>query len=163
MRESAEYFMAGFFGINWFSNPQIKLELIIEQTGFNNSLVAGDSCNNSNVAAGNPGTVAQYQWYSTYLQNATDQFKPLVHGYNWTVNDTFAAQGLCPYETVGLGYSQFCSLFNYEEWQGYEYALDLQFAGNAMFQCPVGRAVGVGYVQELVAVCDCSPDEANSN
>ena len=40
-------------------------------------------------------------------------------------------QSLCAYETVGLGYSNFCDLFTEEEWKGFEYFLDLQFQGES--------------------------------
>lgn len=78
----------------------------------------------------------------------------MVKGFDWTINDTYAAQTMCPYETVrrawfgvsgpaslmkckvAYGYSRFCDLFNYDEWVGFEYAIDLSFAGNNMFQSP---------------------------
>lgn len=37
---------------------------------------------------------------------------------------------------VAYGYSRWCDLFTYEEWEGFEYAIDLAFAGNNMFQNP---------------------------
>lgn len=58
---------------------------------------------------------------------------------------------MCAYETVALGYSAFCGLFTYEEWENFEYSIDLSFAGNNAFQSPTGRAVGIGYVQEILA------------
>lgn len=59
-------------------------------------------------------------------------------------------------------------MFTYEEWVGFEYSLDLYFAGSSSFQVhgpppllhstptnisksPTGRAVGLGYVQETIA------------
>jgi hypothetical protein len=52
---------------------------------------------------------------------------------------------------VAYGYSAFCNLFTYSEWEGFEYAQDLYFAGSSSFQSPTARAVGIGYVQETVA------------
>ena len=60
-------------------------------------------------------------------------------------------QTLCPYETVAFGYSAICDLFTYQEWEGFEYSIDLSFAGNNYFQSPTGKAVGIGYVQEFLA------------
>lgn len=78
----------------------------------------------------------------------------MVKGFDWNINDTYAAQTMCPYETVrwscymlteeamlinckiAYGYSRWCDLFTYEEWVGFEYAIDLSFAGNNMFQNP---------------------------
>lgn len=149
MTQSAEYFLAGFFGLQWTKNA--SLELIIEQNTFNNSLAGYYQCPNSNTGVSAGGTNASAQWASVYLANATARIAPLIQGYNWTVTDSYNAQSLCAYETVALGYSAFCGLFTYEEWQGYEYSVDIAFAGNNAFQSPTGRAVGIGWVQELLA------------
>jgi hypothetical protein len=149
MTQSAEYFLAGFFGLQWTKNA--SLELIIEQNAFNNSLAGYFQCPNSNTGVSAVGTNAMTQWASIYLANATARIAPQISGYNWTVTDSYNAQSLCAYETVALGYSAFCSLFTYEEWQGYEYSVDISFAGNNAFQSPTGRAVGIGWVEELLA------------
>lgn len=46
MLESAEYFLAGFFGLGWTQNA--TLELVIESAGFNNTLAGYKACNHSN-------------------------------------------------------------------------------------------------------------------
>ncbi|KAI9839060.1 MAG: hypothetical protein M1837_002278 [Sclerophora amabilis] len=148
MRESAENFMAGFFGLDWTNNA--TLELITERRGFNNSLAGYDNCDNSNTDVSGGGSVASKAWREVYLGTATSRFQRLVSGYDWTLEDTYAAQTLCPFETVAFGYSVFCDLFTLEEWQGFEYATDLQFNGNNAFQSPTGRAVGIAYVQEVL-------------
>lgn len=71
--------------------------------------------------------------------------------FNWTIQDTYAAQTMCPYETVAYGFSRFCDLFTYDEWVGFGYSTDLAFAGDSGFQSATGRAVGIGYQQEIVA------------
>ncbi|KAL1297293.1 hypothetical protein AAFC00_004848 [Neodothiora populina] len=151
MTESAEYFLAGFFGLQWQHNA--TLELIIENTTgvWNNTLAGYYNCNNSNTYRNSAGTNATNEWASIYLANATARLRELAPGFNWTVTDTYNAQSLCAYETVALGYSAFCGLFTYDEWQGYEYSIDISFSGNNAFQSPTGRAVGIGYVQELLA------------
>ncbi|PMD40070.1 phosphoglycerate mutase-like protein [Hyaloscypha variabilis F] len=149
MLKSAEYFMAGFFGLEWTNNATI--EVIIEENGFNNSLAGYDNCKNSNNFRNAGGTTASNEWVAIYLQNATTRFQSMIHGINWTIADTYAAQTMCPCETVAYGYSAFCNLFTYTEWEGFEYSLDLYFAGSSAFQSPTGRAVGIGYVQETLA------------
>lgn len=150
MLKSAEYFMAGFFGLEWTNNATI--EVIIESAGFNNSLAGYNNCVNSNNYRSQGGINATLAWVDTYLQNATARFQAMISPeFNWTVGDTYAAQNMCPYETVAYGYSAFCNLFTYSEWEGFEYSLDLMFAGGSSFQSPTGRAVGIGYVQEIVA------------
>ena len=152
MVESAENFLAGFFGQRW--NQNATLETIIESgTGvFNNSLAGYDNCPNSNRKDLNYGREASEQWQEVYLQDAVKRLQSMsLPSYAWTISKAFAAQSMCPYETVALGYSSFCSLFTREEWDGFEYAIDLKFSGSTMFPSPTGRAVGIGWVQELLA------------
>ncbi|KAL9057901.1 MAG: hypothetical protein Q9162_002028 [Coniocarpon cinnabarinum] len=149
MLQSAEYFLAGFFGLQWPNNA--TLEVIIESDGYNNSLAGYDNCPGSNLPPSEGGTNATTQWASIYLADATQRINSQVQGLNFTVSDVYNMQSLCAYETVALGYSAFCDLFTYEEWQGYEYSVDINFAGNNAFQSPTGRAVGIGWAQELLA------------
>ncbi|KAF2153909.1 phosphoglycerate mutase-like protein [Myriangium duriaei CBS 260.36] len=152
MTQSAEYFLAGFFGLTWTKNATLVLGIELDAGGlWNNSLAGYDNCNNSNTAVSSQGSTATTQWENIYLANATQRLHALAPGFNWTVTDSYNAQSLCAYETVAFGYSQFCSLFTYEEWEGYEYSVDINFAGNDAFQSPTGRAVGIGYVQEVLA------------
>ncbi|KAL9587999.1 MAG: hypothetical protein Q9203_003182 [Teloschistes exilis] len=149
MLKSAEYFMAGFFGLEWTNNA--TLELIIEQQNFNNSLAGYFQCNNSNAPVNAGGNNASTVWENIYLQNATKRLQALSPNFKLNVSDVYNMQTLCPYETVAFGYSAFCDLFTYEEWQDFEYSVDLSFAGNNYFQSPTGRAVGIGYVEEILA------------
>lgn len=121
----------------------------LQHTNF--KIVAGyKNCNNTRQSTG--GTNASAEWCKIYLADATARLNDLSPvDFTWTVEDAHNAQSLCAYETVALGYSAFCSLFTYEEWEGYEYSVDLTFAGNNAFQSPTGRAVGIGYVQEILA------------
>lgn len=149
MLKSAEYFMAGFFGLEWTNNA--TLELIIEQQNFNNSLAGYFQCNNSNAPVNAGGNNASTVWENIYLQNATKRLQALSPNFKLNVSDVYNMQTLCPYETVAFGYSAFCDLFTYEEWEDFEYSIDLSFAGNNYFQSPTGRAVGIGYVEEILA------------
>jgi len=94
--------MAGFFGLEWTNNATI--EVIIEGQGYNNSLAGYDNCKNSNNFRNLGGTNATNQWVSIYLKDATDRLKSMIEGFEWTVEDTYAAQTLCPYETVSANY-----------------------------------------------------------
>lgn len=98
MLKSAEYFLAGFFGLEWTQNA--TLEVIVESLGFNNSLASFYSCNNSLAGVSAGGSNASALWIGTYLQKATHRLQSMVSGLNWTLTDTYAAQTLCAYETV---------------------------------------------------------------
>jgi hypothetical protein len=140
--------MSGFFGLEWTNNATI--EVIIEEQGFNNSLAGYKNCKNANSYVNMGGINATKEWVAVYLKDATTRFQSMID-LDWTIEDTYAAQTMCPYETVAYGYSAFCNLFTYDEWVGFEYSNDLYFAGSNGFQSPTGRAVGIGYVQETLA------------
>ncbi len=93
--------MAGFFGLEWTNNATI--EVIIEQPDFNNSLSGYDNCKNAGTR-NSGGTDAVHEWVQIYLQNATERFQSMIHGIDWTVTDTYAAQTMCPYETVNYSF-----------------------------------------------------------
>lgn len=165
MLKSAENWLAGFVGLDWPTNPLVKLEPIIELPNFNNSLAGYYQCNNSNAAVSAGGNNASLIWENIYLANATRRLNSMSTGFNWTIAQVYAAQALCPYETVAFGYSAWCELFTFQEWEGFEYANDIQFAGGLMFQSPTGRAIGIGYVQEVLAVrlqIACMKSSANN-
>jgi hypothetical protein len=133
MLKSAENWMAGFFGLEWANNATI--EVIIEAPGFNNSLAGSLNCPNVNKADYVTPVAA---WYEKYLKDATDRFNNVTEGFTWTAADVWAAQNMCPYETVAYGFSRFCDLFTYEEWEHFGYSIDLGFSSGAGFQSPIG-------------------------
>jgi Histidine phosphatase superfamily (branch 2) len=100
LEQSAEYFLAGFFGLEWPNNATI--EVIIEEQGYNNSLAGYDNCKNANGYKNMGGKNASDEWAAVYLKNATNRLQSMVEGLEWTVEDTFAAQTMCPYETVSF-------------------------------------------------------------
>ena len=87
MLKSAEYFMAGFFGLEWTNNA--TLELIIEQPGFNNSLAGYFQCNNSNLPVNQGGTNATTAWNNVYLQNATQRLQALSPNFRLNISDVY--------------------------------------------------------------------------
>ena len=88
MLKSAEYFMAGFFGLEWTNNA--TLEVIIEGYGIDNNSLAGyDNCNNSNLPVSTGGANASAIWENIYLQNATQRLKLLSGNFNWTIADSY--------------------------------------------------------------------------
>ena len=149
--QASEYFLAGFFGLDWTQNA--TLEVNIEELGFNTSLSSFLVCNNSrdlnSVNSGGPNASAH--WNGIYLADATKRFQGMISGYNWTLRDTVAAQTLCPYDTYAYGYSPWCSVFTYKEWEGFEYSIDLGYAGSFGFQSPTARAIGISWQQEIIA------------
>jgi hypothetical protein len=151
MLQSAENFLNGFFGPAWTNNA--TLEVIIESEGFNNSLAGNKMCDHAANGNGATGDGAMDAWMAIYLANATERFRAQISGClraAWTVEDTYNAQTICSYETVALGYSPFCTLFTWDEWEGFGYMTDLKLYGSYGLGSPVGRSIGLGYVEELI-------------
>jgi hypothetical protein len=150
MYHSAINFALGFFG--YPLEGKYQQSVTIEAPGFNNTLAPYLTCPNSNIPSkAGRGVVYQRAWAEQYLQPALERFAPLIPGYNLTIMDVYVFQQMCAYETVAIGSSKFCELFTVEEWEGFDYALDLGFWYNDAFGSPVAKSLGVGYIQELVA------------
>ncbi|EGU73618.1 hypothetical protein FOXB_15872, partial [Fusarium oxysporum f. sp. conglutinans Fo5176] len=133
MLKSAENWVAGFFGLEWTNNATI--EVIIEAAGFNNSLAGDLNCPNTAKADYKSPVEA---WVEIYLQDATSRFNNMTDGFKWTLADVYAAQKMCPLETVAYGFSRFCDLFTYKEWQSFSYSIDLSFSSGAAFHSATG-------------------------
>ncbi|TRM63976.1 histidine phosphatase superfamily [Schizophyllum amplum] len=158
MLASAMNFAIGFFG--WPTDGQYQQSITIEADGFNNTLAPYKTCPNAgDRSKSDRGTVYVEEWAAIYLKDAQARLSAQLHGYDLTIEDTYVLQQMCAYETVALGYSKFCELFTEEEWEGFDYALDLSFWYNSAFGSPVARVQGLGYVQELVARLTHTPIE----
>ncbi|KAG1784075.1 histidine phosphatase superfamily [Suillus placidus] len=151
MLDSALNFAAGFFDLRTYETDYHQ-EIIIEANNFNNTLAPYYVCPNSNTAdVGNFGSTQASKWADIYLKDARMRLQPMIQGFNLTISRLVDMQELCAYETVALGYSKFCDLFTEEEWEGYEYYVDLNFWYSNGPGNPTAAALGLGYVQELVS------------
>lgn len=150
MLQSAMNFAFGFFGHP--IEKQYQQLIMLHNPGVNNTLVPNMNCPNAHIV----GRARRGQWYikkwtEIYLKDALDRFRGLTSGMDWTIEDVYAMQFLCPYETVALGYSKFCEIFTQEEWEGFDYSLDLGYWYSNAFGSPTSFALGAGWVTELVA------------
>jgi len=150
MLASALNFAIGFFGYPF--KGQYQQSITIEAQGFNNTLAPYKICPNADdKSKAERGTGYVAKWASVYLKKAVARLQPQLTGYDLSIEDVYGFQQLCAYETVALGYSKFCELFTEEEWDGFDYSLDLLYWYNAGFGFALARSLGIGYVQELVA------------
>jgi hypothetical protein len=152
----------GFFGPSFTTTPNPTLAgatapfdvVIIPEGGTeNNTLASYDSCANDNIEPiVDMGDQDLEKYLTVYLKAATarmQQYSPA--GFTFTVNDTYAMQSICAYETGFLGNSDFCNLFTADEWAGFENTLDVEYYYDYSYGNPTGRAQGIGYLQELIA------------
>ncbi|EPQ60549.1 phosphoglycerate mutase-like protein [Gloeophyllum trabeum ATCC 11539] len=151
MVESALNFAAGFFGVQTYQTDYHQL-IIIEEDGYNNTLAPWNACPNNNAEnIGYYGDSLQEQWIEQYLTPTLKRVAPLIQGFNLTITDLYHMQQACAYETVALGFSDFCSVFTQEEWEGFNYANDLSFWYSTGPGNPTSAAIGLGWVGEMMA------------
>ncbi|KAL0951349.1 hypothetical protein HGRIS_008053 [Hohenbuehelia grisea] len=153
MLESALNFAAGFFGLD-YQKQYHQLITIEHGTGFNNTLNPQPNCPNGNNAIADYGKAQARKWADIYLQRTVKRMQKLIKGSSslkFEVDDMIAMQQLCAYETVALGYSEFCGLFTKKEWEGFAYFYDLDFWYRTGPGNPAASAQGIGYVEELVS------------
>ncbi|KAG1741993.1 phosphoglycerate mutase-like protein [Suillus lakei] len=86
-----------------------------------------------------------------------------LDGFKLDVEDVYAMQELCAFETVALGYSKFCELFTEKEWEGFDYSYDLNLWYGVAWGSPVARGEGIGYVQELISRLTQTPIETHNS
>lgn len=153
----------GFFGPSFqvvpdatLANATSAFDLVVITEGGteNNTLASYDSCTNE-YATDNVLYLGDYlleTYIPKYLAEATARLQEYVpSGFDWTVNDTYAMQSICAYETGYIGESNFCGLFTEDEWAGFELTLDTEYYYDYTWGNPTGRAQGIGYLQELLA------------
>ncbi|KIW02731.1 uncharacterized protein PV09_06165 [Verruconis gallopava] len=152
----------GFFGPSFQQTPNPSLAnatspydvVIIPEGGTeNNTLASYDSCiNENNSPILDMGDQDLLKYVALYLQDATKRVQAYApKGFTFTVNDTYAMQSICAYETAYIGDSDFCGLFTADEWAGFEQTLDMEYYYDYSYGNPTGRAQGIGYLQELLA------------
>ncbi|KAI0306751.1 phosphoglycerate mutase-like protein [Multifurca ochricompacta] len=162
MLASALNFAAGFWGIP-YENKYLQ-SITIEDRGVNNTLAPYMTCHNGgNRAKADRGTSFVKEWAAIYLKEVRDRLQQHIDGYTLTIEDVYTMQQMCAYETVAIGFSKFCGLFAEEEWEGFNYALDIYFWYNSAFGAPLARAQGIGYIQELVARLTHTPIESHNS
>ncbi|KAL7792575.1 phosphoglycerate mutase-like protein [Trichoderma ceciliae] len=151
MVKTAENFAAGFFGVPEYMD-QVNIEILVENSGVNNSGAPYEVCTNSNVASrGSIGTTVATDFAEDAFNSTTARLQSQIFGLNLTATDVLAMLQLCSYETHALGFSAFCNLFTEEDFINYEYYFDLMFYYNNGPGSPVAAAQGRGYLEEFVA------------
>ncbi|KIM58916.1 hypothetical protein SCLCIDRAFT_127317 [Scleroderma citrinum Foug A] len=163
MLASAQNFALGFFG--YPLDHQYEQVITIESKGFNNTLAPYRSClNNEDRSKAYRGLGPANEWATRYLENAVKRLQKHISGMTLTVDDLYAMQQTCAYETVGLGFSKFCELFTEKEWEGFDYAYAIfsLLPYGVSFGSPFSKGLGIGYVQELVSRLTKTPIETHN-
>ena len=148
MLDTARYWMLGFFG--WDASDKAHLAVLAENEKQNTTLASYYDCPNSDNTSYAFGNKMSREWEKVYLKDATARLQKDIQGVKLTPYLVYGMMQLCAYETVGMGYSNFCPLFTKQEWEHFEYDTDLQYQGQYGFMNPSGRAQGMGWATEFL-------------
>jgi acid phosphatase len=128
--ETAKYFGAGFFGIDYSAKGVAKLHIIPETADLGgNTLTPGDTCltyaNKSNPLGHDYGYAQLSAFRSTYLPSISARLALTNPAFPLSETEVYTMQELCGFETIALGSSPWCTIFPQTEMESFEYARDL--------------------------------------
>ncbi|CCV00433.1 unnamed protein product [Malassezia sympodialis ATCC 42132] len=145
MIDSARYWALGFFG--WDMADKAHIEVLTETLLQNNTLAPYMTCPN----VFSPKALRILEWRAKAFGNAQKRLQENVKGVSFSKSDIITMIGLCGYETVSQGYSDFCKIFTKQDYEEYEYDQDLTFQSVFGFMSIGGRAMGIGWVTEFLS------------
>jgi hypothetical protein len=97
-------------------------------------------------------------WIAIYTQPIVERLNNAAPGANLSSNDVYYLMTLCAFESVATeAISDWCALFNEDEWKSFEYEMDLDKYYGTGYGQPLGPVEGVGYINELIARLTSTP------
>ncbi|KAI4155852.1 MAG: hypothetical protein L6R39_001167 [Caloplaca ligustica] len=129
--ETARYFAAGFFGLDWDSPGKAAAKLhIVPETPERgaDTLTPGDTClqYRQDLLTGRDYGLMQLSKYrSTYLPSISARFAAPNPGIRFTDEEIYSMQEMCGFEVLVRGSSAWCNIFTHDEWLSFEYARDV--------------------------------------
>ncbi|GAW07716.1 phosphoglycerate mutase-like protein [Lentinula edodes] len=97
-------------------------------------------------------------WIAIYTPSIVQRLNNAAPGANLSSNDVFNLMTLCAFESVATeSISDWCRLFDEDEWKAFEYEMDLDKYYGTGYGQPLGPVEGIGYINELIARLTSSP------
>ncbi|KAL1304807.1 hypothetical protein AAFC00_003735 [Neodothiora populina] len=130
--ETAKYFAAGFWGLDWESSDKAQLYIVPESADRGaDTLTPGDTCKDYAEDKGGLGRAYGYRqlatWQRVYLPPIVERLNGENKGLlNTTAAEVYVMQEMCGFETLASGVeSPWCGVFSRRELEHFEYARDL--------------------------------------
>ena len=125
--DTARYFGAGFFGLDWQNTTTLQ---VIPETADRggDTLTPGDTCLlyvEDQEEGHDKGYGMLNAFRATYLNATRQRLLKQNPGIEFTDDEVYAMQEMCGFETTVRGTSSWCDVFTREEFLGFEYARDL--------------------------------------
>ncbi|KAJ3974177.1 phytase [Lentinula raphanica] len=118
---------------------------------------SNDTLHNYCPAIGSSENMTQ-TWIETDAKPIAERLNAAAPGANLSTNEVHHLMELCAFDSAVIeGISKWCGLFNKEEWEGFEYAKDLDKYYGTGYGQELGPVEGVGYINELIARLTSSP------
>ncbi|KAK3648967.1 hypothetical protein LTR56_007099 [Elasticomyces elasticus] len=126
VRETAGYFGAGFFGLDWRDTARLHVISEAEDRG-GDTLTPGKTCfkyaNNADGHGHAYGVRIWSQWRESYMPAIVERLSRT--GIRFSESEVYSMQELCGFELIAKGSSKWCDVFTHEEWEQFEYARDV--------------------------------------
>ncbi|KAI4721719.1 phosphoglycerate mutase-like protein [Aureobasidium sp. EXF-10727] len=127
--ETAKYFAAGFWGVDWASEIA-RLHVIPESAELGaNTLTTGNTCKAylepHNHQGRHKGLHKLEEWQSVYITPIIQRLEQQNPGLNLSIQEVFSMQEFCGFELLARGSSPWCNVFTHDEWRYFEYARDI--------------------------------------
>ena len=160
--ETAKYFAAGFFGIDWQTTS--KLHIIPETADRKkNTLTPGRTCRkyfvNEDPYGHDFGVRKLFEWRRVYLPPIIERLAKQNPGITFTESEVYSMQELCGFETIAKGGSHWCDVFTHKEWEQFEYARDLLHYYRAGPGNPYSGAMGWLWLNATANLLREGPDK----
>ncbi|KAI9804964.1 MAG: acid phosphatase pho5 [Piccolia ochrophora] len=142
--DTARYFGAGFFGLDWESTAKLHVIPETEDRG-GNTLTPGDTCvkYRTDLKRGHDhGAEMLAKFRATYLPAIADRLEKQNPHIRFTDAEIYSMQETCGFETLVRGSSRWCDVFSRKEWENFEYARDVIHFYRAGPGNPYGPTMG---------------------
>ncbi|KAF7322420.1 Phosphoglycerate mutase-like protein [Mycena chlorophos] len=160
--DTATYFARGYLSQgNYLSNTtENRANLIIQPDSVNytfaNSLTPSAAC--PLYESGDTSSVAT-TFRASYQPQIANRLNQYLDGLTLNATDIGVMQDLCGFETSLNGNSQWCDVFEDEEWLDYEYADDLNYYYGSGPGNPFSATVGFPWVKAVSELFALGPNE----
>ncbi|KAF5376193.1 hypothetical protein D9757_009309 [Collybiopsis confluens] len=97
-------------------------------------------------------------WREIFTAPIVQRLNNAAPGADLTPEDVYNLMSLCAFDSVATdAISDWCGLFDKEEWKWFEYEMDLNKYYGTGYGQPLGPVEGVGYINELIARLTSTP------
>ncbi|KAH7116913.1 3-phytase B precursor [Dendryphion nanum] len=160
--DTARYFAAGLFGLDYSTKNTAQLQVIPETSDLGaDSLTPGDTCPRyveDEEEGWAKGWKTMHAYRATYLHVPRARLLAQNPGVEFSDDELYAMQEMCGFETTVRGSSQWCDVFTREEWEHFEYARDLHHYYRAGPGTKYGAGLGFLWLNATVGIMNQGPE-----